>query len=135
MAVSWSLSRDIPQAQFVPAIVAGLALLCYLLIRRPALNWKVATGPLLLASVVTAAYGWSYDQIVLLVPYLEMIAWITVGWKSSKRKSVLIGCVMLMLGFLVLQSTQDMGEHAYVWFPLALAAVYGSYRYTRFSRG
>lgn len=67
LGVSW------PQVQYVPSLLMLLAALVYLAWRRPVIDWPKWIGPLLLVSVATAAFGWSYDQVVLLVPFLEVV--------------------------------------------------------------
>jgi hypothetical protein len=114
-----------PQVQFLPPLVFGLALLGCLLVKRPSLDWRAAAGPLLLASVPTAAYGWSFDQIVLLVPYLELIRWVADGRiKGTRKRALVIAALVALIVATLGQGLLVQSEHFFFWPPLALAAVY-----------
>jgi hypothetical protein len=116
---------DAPRVQFLPPLVAGLALLGFLLMKRPSFDWRAAAGPLLLASVPTAAYGWSFDQVVLLVPYLEIIRWVADGRiKGARERALVIGALVTLTVAMVGQGLLVQSEHFFFWPPLALAAVY-----------
>jgi len=70
---SW-LGPDKRLLQFVP-MLPGLAALAYLWLRHES-DWDwLAQMPLLLTiSVLTSAYGWPFDEVVLLVPVLMLAA-------------------------------------------------------------
>jgi hypothetical protein len=120
----WVFS-DTPRAQFLPPFVFGLAVLGYLLVARPSLEWPAIMSPLLLASVPTAAYGWSFDQIVLLVPYLEMIRWVAEGQiRGTGEKVLVMGGLVTIVGGMLGQNLLVTADHFFVWVPLALAGVY-----------
>lgn len=62
--------------QYVPSVVGSVVFVA--MTRRQGLdaapgNWA---GPILLGSVISASFGWSWDQAVLLLPYLQIIAWL-----------------------------------------------------------
>jgi hypothetical protein len=97
----------------------------YLLVVRPKWDWKVLLGPLLLLSVPTAAYGWSFDQVVLLVPYLQVVAWLMEGRAGSPAWRGLLWAALL--GIAAASLAQDWLRHSdeyYVWVPWALGVVY-----------
>jgi hypothetical protein len=118
--------KDWPDAQFLPSVVGGLLFVGYLLIKRPRLNWRTALSPLLLASVATAAYGWTFDQIVLLVPYLQIVTGMLgdelqtrVRWKRPVVASLLAIAAIMVIG-----NRLSINEFFYFWVPWALAAAY-----------
>jgi hypothetical protein len=111
--------------QFLPAVVAGLSLLAYLSIKRPSLDWRTAAGPVLLASVPTAAYGWSFDQIVLLVPLLEVLRWVAdERIRGARPRALVIGALGALAIAMLVQAWRVREEHFFFWGPLALAAIY-----------
>jgi len=122
--------RDWPAAQFLPPLVTGLLFAGYLVARKPDLHWRTALPPLLLVSVPTAAYGWTFDQITLLVPYLELVAELLRGeWRARPwhRRSIAAG--LLTIGtVMVIENRLGIDEFFFVWVPWALGAVYA---YTR----
>lgn len=108
--------------QFLPSVVGGLGLLFWLCRRRGAWRWEVLAGPLLLASVATAAYGWSHDQI-LLVPAVAAMASRARRWSGQDRYVFLGFLVAFQLAVLVQNRCQLM-DYLYVWHPWALAGLY-----------
>ena len=79
---------------------------------------------LLLASAVTAAYGWSYDQIVLL-PTIVVLADRLRSHATTRLAAILAAAVVSQL-FLVAQNLYGIGEFYYVWHPFALTGLYVS---------
>ena len=78
----------------------------------------------LLVSVITAPYGWSFDVVILLIPLIQCFIWILE--KHIPRKVKVIVCLVYILanGGVLYQRTLGVGEEAYFWFPLVLAALY-----------
>ena len=117
------ISPAASQLQFVPSLVVGSALLAYLALRRPVVEWRTVTGPLLLLSVPTAAYGWSFDHVVLLVPYLTIVSWVRL--RRSRMHAFLVLSSLAFIAVLMLtQNLLKLTSHRYFWVPWLLAAVY-----------
>jgi hypothetical protein len=112
------------QVGLVVAALVGLGLAVYLATRRTALDWRLAGGPLLLLSVATAPYGWCFDQAVLLVPYLGIIAWALRSTESSTKRVAVAVCLVLMNAALVAQNTQHVAEVYLFWMPWALSFLF-----------
>ncbi|MFQ5594683.1 MAG: glycosyltransferase family 87 protein [Anaerolineae bacterium] len=111
--------------QFLPSLAAGLAVLGYLLIRRPTLNWKTAISPLLLLSVATAAYGWSFDFIVLLVPYIQIVIWfIEEHGVPIRHKATAVSGLLLITAVMAVQKWLMINDVFFFWMPWALGVVY-----------
>jgi hypothetical protein len=119
------LFAEVPRIQYLPALLAGSCLLVYLAVVRPVIDWKQALGPLLLVSVPTAAYGWSYDQVVLLVPYLDIVskATGTPALEAGRRRALLASLVAITL-VMAAQNRLNVSDDAYFWAPWAVAGVY-----------
>lgn len=107
----------------IPA-ATGIGVIGYLITRRSAPDWRSAAGPLLLLSVATAPYGWCFDQAVLLVPYLAVIAWAVRPSCPRMTRAVAIAGLMLMNALLMAQNTGRVAEVYLFWTPWALAAIY-----------
>jgi hypothetical protein len=118
--------RNWPSAQFLPTVVGGLLFVGYLLIKRPRLNWRTALSPLLLASVATAAYGWTFDQTVLLVPYLQIVAGLAGDRSPAKvqRKRRVVAALLSIGAVMLIGNQLKIADFWYFWTPWALGAVY-----------
>jgi hypothetical protein len=94
------------QLQYVPTVTTAAAAAVLVLVRRPALRWSAAAGPILLISVLTAAYGWTYDQLVLLIPYLQIVHWLVSdrAYSRANRVWIVAGLVAYSAGQLGLQA-------------------------------
>jgi hypothetical protein len=56
--------------QFVPPLV-GVGWLAYVWTRHPTWIWRERLAMLLFVSLLTTAYGWAHDQVVLLIPVVQ----------------------------------------------------------------
>src|SRR5262245_47032086 len=116
---------DTPQAQFLPPILGVAGFVAFWLLRRPPVRWKTDLAPLLLISVPTAAYGWAFDQVILLIPYLAIILWLLEeGFLSLKQKLVALAGLVLLAAGMVVQNLNAVPDVYFFWCPWALGAVY-----------
>jgi hypothetical protein len=122
------LSPDDPRLQFLVPIIVGLSFLAFLVVRRPALDWRTALAPILLVSVPTAAYGYTFDQIVLLVPYLAIVTQIADNAAFDRRKLLLLVGLVLTDGIMAIQGFLHMEYWLYFWAPWALIILYNIYK-------
>lgn len=107
-----------------PALLAPLTL-AFLVLRGQRFDWLRAVGPILLLSVPTAAYGWSFDQIVLLIPYIQVIVWLVEDGRGKIGRSTLIFiALLLMSGLMFWQNRRGFDELCYFWMPIALGLIY-----------
>jgi hypothetical protein len=128
----WGIFTKQEWAQFLPPLLGAAFVLGYLLVKRPVLDWRKSAGPLLLISVPTAAYGWPFDQVVLLVPYLEIIVWIVEGSiVGTVQKALILAGLLLIAAGMVTQNLLAVTDLFFFWVPLALAAVYVAARMVR----
>lgn len=78
----------------------------------------------LLASVVTAPFGWGYDVIVLLIPLLQVIIWNVAG-HFSRYISWLFIVTLIVTNALIFYQRRNMeNELQAFWVPIAIAAIY-----------
>jgi hypothetical protein len=116
------LGWELTWLQFVPSLVGGLGLLAWLWRRQGPWRWDVLAGPLLLASVVTAAFGWSFDQVVLLPAVVALIAALSV--KPPGQRGVVFGALSASQVGLWALKHWNINDVYSVWHPWALAGLY-----------
>ena len=108
--------------QFLPSLLGGLALLGWLWRRRGPWRWQGMAAPLLLASVPTAAFAWSFDQVVLLPLVVAMVGRLRAA--SPARRAVVLGILGMFQLALLIQNRCQANEVFYIWHPVALAGLY-----------
>jgi hypothetical protein len=108
--------------QFLPSLLGILGLALWLWRRRGPWRWDMTAGPLLLASVATAAYGWSHDQLVLLP---AVAAVVSRALKSSRReRTAVLGFLAAFQLALLVQNQCHVAEFFFVWHAWALVGLY-----------
>lgn len=114
-----------PHVQLLAPAVTGLLTVAYLLRRRPAIVWERTMSPVLLLSVATAAYAWPYDQIVLLIPCVQLITWLydDASWPRS-QKAIVAGGLILHSGVLIGQNLLKVNGVYQFWTPWILGSTY-----------
>jgi hypothetical protein len=111
--------------QYVPSLVAGVLVLIALNGRRITLEWRDIAGPLLLLSVPTAAYGWSFDHLVLLLPYLQMVSWLSELRHRNLSLSLVMAAALLLTSGLMLWVNFKLKDDLYLlWGPLVWSLLY-----------
>ncbi len=79
----------------------------------------------LIVSLLTTAYGWSFDFILFLVPVLQVAVWAAEDRLSKRQTAVL---ALLLIGANALffyQRTLHLQDKSLVWFPVLFALLYG----------
>jgi hypothetical protein len=108
--------------QFLPSVLAALCLAVWLWRRRGPWRWEALAGPLLLASGATAAYSWSYDQVVLLPPVIGIVN--QVRQSSRSKGAAVLALLATSQVALFVQNRSQVPEFFYVWHPWGLAGLY-----------
>ena len=89
----------------------------YWIRRRTDWGWERNLPIVLMASIITAPYGWTYDQVVLIPLLIQVAIWGRNVCTSGQRKLLLIGYAVVNLGILILR-TEAVGmcnEILYGW--------------------
>jgi hypothetical protein len=108
--------------QYLPTLVGLLGLAIWLWRRRRPWYWAEVTSPLLLASAVTVAFGWSYDLVVLLPVVVDLVA--RMRFASPGRRAAVLGTLVVsQLGLWALNQAR-FNEIFYVWHAPILAFIY-----------
>ncbi len=89
-------------------------------------DWRLETmiDVSLLTGLLVAPVGWSYDQVMLLVPLIHLLGW-TVDGSLRKGQILLVAASLAaadVFSFLVRGAATS--EVWFFWVPLAVAAVY-----------
>lgn len=100
--------------QYLPPLILCSLLLVLLHRRGTAFAWEDVASPLLLLSVPTAAYGWSFDQLVLLVPYLQMVAWLSKRHHGRPLPSLMVATGLLSINGLMLWANARLRDDLYL---------------------
>ena len=88
----------------------------------------------LLASIISSPFGWSYDFVVLLIPILQMTAWLVEReygrWQTWLFASLLIAINVASFA----QRVIGANEMYYFWIPIAISIVYAMMYWKRNTR-
>jgi hypothetical protein len=109
--------------QFLPTVLGGIGVAVWLWRRRGAWHWQQMASPLLLASAITALYGWTYDQVVLLPVVVDLVS--RSRSAPHSQQVVVLGALFLIELALWLQLRLQPDVFFNVWHPWALAVLYG----------
>ena len=121
LAVSLMCGADRRWVQFVPSALGGLLLLAWVVRRRQPWRWELVGAPLLLASSLTAVYGWTYDQVVLLPAVAALVSRLRVV--APIRRRAIIACLIVLELGLGAQLVAEISEFFHFWHPIALAGL------------
>ncbi|HNS51335.1 MAG TPA: DUF192 domain-containing protein [Anaerolineae bacterium] len=108
--------------QFLPTCLCAAGLLAWLLRRRGPWRWEQAAAPLLLVSVATAAYGWTFDQVVLLPVVVDLVSRLPAA--SRARRYGLVAALALVELVLLLYHRWQPNLFFDVWHPVVLGVLY-----------
>ena len=99
--------------QFVPPALGAIWMLFYWRQKRHAWRWQDELPLLVMVSVVTTAYGWTYDQALLVPALLAAAIW----WPGLKDRRWGIACVLLyvVLNVLNLVLHRYWNDFWFVW--------------------
>lgn len=108
--------------QYLPSAIGLLLFVIWAKHHNSPWNWPQLAPGLLLASSIFAAYGWPYDQVVLLAVIVVIIS--KFHLLSSLKRFILISLyVLTQLGMLLLNQ-YGIAATYYYWYPLVLAGLY-----------
>lgn len=95
---------------------------------------QLKTAPLvqitLIISVMTAPFGWTYDQIVLLIPLLQIVVWVIDGRYSPLERTALLITLIILDVVIFYQRLSIQSEVEMFWVPIVIGLLY-SWAYWR----
>jgi hypothetical protein len=104
--------------QFLPPVLSLAWFLPYFWRRRAHWDWEKEAPIVLVAALATTAYGWIYDQIVFLVPVVQVAASIARTGTLAGQREVVAGYLAINAAILVV-NVIDVSAFSYIWVPFA----------------
>ncbi len=104
--------------QFVPPAASLLWFVPYWLRRRHDWEWRAEAPIVLVAALATTAYGWIYDQIVLLVPVVQLATTVAGSGGLAGHRELIAGYLAINAAILVM-NVAGVNAFWYVWVPFA----------------
>jgi hypothetical protein len=89
--------------QFIPPVGGLIWVLFYWRHNIETWSWKTNTPPLIFASILTVAYAWTYDQVIILVAIIYVLSGVIS--KAGQKQ------ILLLLGFLMFINLLDILLH------------------------
>jgi hypothetical protein len=113
--------------QFIPPLLGLIWLIPYMLNRSYTWSWLRAMPLVLLVSLTTAAYAWTYDQVILILAILQAFIWFLsdrFDWKV-----IILLFIYLALNLLDLFLHRRLDDFWFVWLAPSLLIWYLIARY------
>lgn len=110
----------------------GFLVVLPVLISRPD-KFPVGTivSVLVLLTIPTTFFGWSYDQSLLLIPMAQLVGWLFGPVRSAVGRWGLIMAAVAALVANMAQRVATTDEVYFLWVPLAWAGIYAAASYLR----
>lgn len=106
-------------------IIVLPVVLYLLLLNKERLDIKTTTSMILLVSLPTTIFGWSYDQVILIFPLMQIAVWVVEGeLETADASLVVLSLVLYDAVMLYLRIAQTPNELYYSWVPIAMAMTY-----------
>jgi len=109
--------------QFLPLLLGFLFALGYWYKNRERFSWRHAFSPVLLVTMITAGFAWPADQVILLVPVIELLRRAT---DTPGRRSIfiIVGLIIIQcgMGFELVFGTNIYQING--WVPFAIAGLW-----------
>jgi hypothetical protein len=104
--------------------LGSLVLLPLLLSGSHPVSLMMATSVILLVSIPTALFGWSYDQSLLIIPIAQIVGWMFTTPDSKRRKWIVGVFVASVVVLNILQRATNPNDVYLFWVPLAWGFIY-----------
>lgn len=85
---------------------------------------ELAVALLTLITVPTTFFGWSFDQVVLLIPIAQVFSWMALSKHKTINTWVAI-TIAVSLVAIYFQRSSNLGDFYYLWFPLFWWPIFG----------
>jgi len=103
----------------------GFLLLLPLFLCRPKpVSLETAASVLILMTVPTTFFGWSYDQSVLLVPIAQIVGWLFSPVRSVVGRWAVIAAMVVTMVVNMAQRVAKTSDVYFFWVPLAWGMIY-----------
>ncbi|PWB55132.1 MAG: hypothetical protein C3F13_05270 [Anaerolineales bacterium] len=113
--------------QFLPFLLGLIWFIFYWKRYGNQWNWAEQMPIILLVSILTSPYAWTYDLVVLLPAVILAVIWLIADWKSWS--SILLLALFLLINFLDLVLHMKLDEFWFIWLAPALFIWYLAVRW------
>jgi hypothetical protein len=104
--------------QFLPTLCGGIWFIYYWYRNYKSWNWVNALPILLLVSLVTSSYSWTYDLVILIPAILLAVVWLASDWK--RWSTLLLVAIFLGINILDLFLHRSLDDFWFIWMAPAL---------------
>ncbi len=105
--------------------VAFLPVVLIPLYRREEIDWPAFTGLVLLLTLPTTTFAWGIDQVILVVPLLQIVAWLVSSGLRGRTRAIIVSALFICYAPLATQRfILRTNEVFYLWTPFLAAAIY-----------
>jgi hypothetical protein len=108
--------------QFLPTIVGIIWFIYYWSKKHKSWNWLEELPLLLLISMLTASYSWTYDLVILLPAILQAAIWILSDWK--RWSTIFLFIYFLCINILYLILHKILNDFWFFWMTPAILVWY-----------
>ncbi len=108
--------------QFLPALLAAAWFLFYWLRHNRSWSWLQESPIILIVSLVTAPYAWTYDLVILVPAIIQATIWMAADWKQ--RSAWIFTAVFLAISIFNLYLHTKLEEFWFIWLAPAMLIWY-----------
>lgn len=108
--------------RILPSVVGTILFVGWMIRFNRKWDWIRLAPGLLLASTISAVYGWSFDQVTLLPAVVVLFN--TLRYLSNRQRVVMISLYLLTQLGMMLMHQHYIDLDYYYWYPLVLAGLY-----------
>jgi hypothetical protein len=104
--------------QFLPTLLGGIWFIYYWLKHYESWNWVEKLPIILLVSLLTSPYFWTYDLVILIPAILLAVIWMSSDWK--RWMTLFLAVIFLGLNILDLSLHMRLDDFWFIWLAPAL---------------
>ena len=111
--------------RYLPPLFGAVWVVLYFFKNKEAWIWKDRISIILMVSLMTAPLTWMHDQLLFLIPVIE-VAILIIGYGKFDRKVMAISAVYLIMNtaaFIMIPSSRS-AQHHYLWMPIVFLLLY-----------
>jgi len=112
------LGTDKYWLQFLPSLLGGIWFIYYWYRNHESWNWVNVLPILLLVSLLTSSYSWTYDLVILIPAILLAVVWLASDWK--RWSTLLLVVIFLGINILDLILHRSFDDFWFIWMAPAL---------------
>ena len=106
--------------QFIPPLLGVIWLILYWMRNKSSWQWMDQAPLLILVSALTAAYSWTWDLVVLIVPVLQVTISLIPLWRERYSLFILLGYLLIE----IIAFFRSSNQFWTFWFAPALLVLY-----------